>query len=183
MLGAERVLGTSLFARGPTRGPLLKELSDNDRSRTHPADHRTSGEVPQHPRDHRRNHPGGGSRPLPARRDGSRHRWPEALVLIGRTTTNSQTPPWTPRGRLAARTRPLRPGCRVGSRQAAAQRLIMWPAIPWTASLTASPSVGCAKTVRDISSAVRSHVWARLSTGSSSVTSGPTIAAPRISLC
>ena len=38
------------------------------------------------------------------------------------------------------------------------QKLIMWPAMPCRASLTASPSVGWAKTTRDNSSAVRSHV-------------------------
>ena len=51
--------------------------------------------------------------------------------------------------------------------------LIMWPARPWTASLTASPSVGWACTLRATSWTVRSHCWASVSSGSSSVTSGP----------
>ena len=39
----------------------------------------------------------------------------------------------------------------------------MWPAMPWTASFTASTSVGWAKTLRATSSAVRSHCWASVS--------------------
>src|SRR5690606_15369785 len=62
------------------------------------------------------------------------------------------------------------------------QRLIMCPAIPSTASLSASDKVGWAKTLRATSSAVRSHFCASVSAGSSSVTSGPIMWAPRISL-
>ena len=58
------------------------------------------------------------------------------------------------------------------------QKLIMWPARPWTASLTASPRVGWACTLRATSWTVRSHCWARVSSGSSSVTSGPIRCAP-----
>ena len=58
----------------------------------------------------------------------------------------------------------------------------MCPSMPCRASLTASPSVGCAKTTRDSSVAVRSQVWAALSIGSNSVTSGPIMCAPMISL-
>ena len=58
----------------------------------------------------------------------------------------------------------------------------MWPAMPSTASFIASDSVGCAKMLRATSSAVRSHCWARVSAGSSSVTSGPIRWAPTISL-
>ena len=41
----------------------------------------------------------------------------------------------------------------------------MWPAMPSTASFTASLRVGCAKTLRATSSAVRSHCWARVRAG------------------
>ena len=82
--------------------------------------------------------------------------------------------PHDARGRVRPRLRP-RPSLRR-------QRLIMWPAMPSTASLTASDSVGCANTLRATSSAVRSQRCARVSAGSSSVTSGPIRWAPRISL-
>jgi hypothetical protein len=56
--------------------------------------------------------------------------------------------------------------------------LIMWPARPWRASLTASPRVGWAWTFRAASWTVRSHCWARVNSGRSSVTSGPMRWAP-----
>ena len=59
----------------------------------------------------------------------------------------------------------------------------MWPAMPMNASFIASESVGCAKMLRATSSAVRSHFWANVSAGSSSVTSGPIRWAPMISWC
>jgi hypothetical protein len=63
-----------------------------------------------------------------------------------------------------------------------AQRLIMWPAMPSTASFTASERLGWAWMFRPTSSAVRSHCWARVSSGNNSETSGPTRCAPSSSL-
>ncbi len=57
----------------------------------------------------------------------------------------------------------------------------MWPEMPWATSFSASDSVGWACTLRATSSAVRSHSWANVSSGSSSVTSGPIMCSPRIS--
>jgi len=49
----------------------------------------------------------------------------------------------------------------------------MCPARPWTASLTASLSVGCEWMLRATSTSRSSHCWARVNSGSNSVTSGP----------
>src|SRR5699024_11895102 len=93
----------------------------------------------------------------------------------GRGVTHpGQQLPTGDRGRYAAR---------VSPRHTAGQRWIMSPEAPCSASMTASPRVGCAKTTRESSSAVKSQVCAALSTGSISVTSGPIRWAPMISLC
>src|SRR3954463_10259285 len=53
--------------------------------------------------------------------------------------------------------------------------------MPCATSSRASDSVGCAWMLRATSSAVRSQSWAKVSSGSSSVTSGPIMWTPRIS--
>src|SRR6478609_11049326 len=94
MFGLGGDAGTTQTARGK---PLEGDKRHHDRSRTHPAAHWHLRQD-QHP-DHDRHHScrrGRGA--LHPRRVGSRHRWPEALVLIGRTTSWNQTPPRTSAG-------------------------------------------------------------------------------------
>src|SRR4051794_7415292 len=181
------------FASWRVRDLMLGETSlegdkrHHDRSRTHPAAHWHLRQD-QHP-DHDRHHPRGHRRgSLPPRRDRSRHRWPEALVLIGRTTRQEHDAPAEIRGGVVLSGRGSRGVCRLAAHadlvpNCPAQRLIMCPAMPSMASFTASLSVGWAKTLRATSSAVRSHCWASVSAGSSSVTSGPIMWAPSSSLC
>ena len=66
----------------------------------------------------------------------------------------------------------------VGADAARTHMLIMCPERPWAASLMTSLSVGCACTLRAISSKVSSFIAASVSSGSSSVTSGPIMCAP-----
>src|SRR5690606_4403629 len=58
------------------------------------------------------------------------------------------------------------------------QKLIMWPTRPWKHSCIASDRVGCVWTLRASSCAVRSHFCARVSSGSSSETTWPTMWRP-----
>src|SRR3954469_2196399 len=129
------------FASWRVRDLMLGETSlegdkrHHDRSRTHPAAHWHLRQD-QHP-DHDRHHSRGHRRcALPPRRDRSRHRWPEALVLIGRPTRQEHDAPrGDPRG--ASRCPGEEPGAyavwaldadaRAGF---VAQKLIMWPAMP-----------------------------------------------------